>query len=97
MLDEENWWHTTTERNIETENWAAGAKIQKIPKENCILPFYRQSNIFRIDQKTFYRELGKEQVNMEKHLTKDKIEKIWEKDLGEWLNGSKGNRKDPKD
>ena len=34
---------------------------------------------------------------MEKHLTKDKIEKIREKYLGEWLNGSKGNRKDPKD
>ena len=41
---------------------------------------------------------------MEKHLTKDKIENIWEKYLGdrkktiiEMLNGSKGNRKDPKD
>ena len=26
-------------------------------------------------------ELGKEEVNMEKHLTKDKIENIWEKYL----------------
>ena len=53
-------------------------KAQRIIRCEKWTNFYRKSNIFKIDIKQFYTELGKNQVNVEKKPTLDEIENFWE-------------------
>ena len=65
--------------------------------------FYRQNKLFQTDAKTFYREIGKNQVMVNEIPPKDSIENFWKAIWGEkkacnmsanWIgNMEKGNQK----
>ena len=53
-------------RNYRQLRWESKIKQEIKFYEEQYLHFYRQSNIFKIDKKTFHRELRKERLNFEK-------------------------------
>ena len=52
-------------------------KAQRIRQYDKRSKFYRQNSTFKMENKKFYRELGKTQVNVEKPPSKEEVEKFW--------------------
>ena len=59
------------------------AKAQRMRRFEKRSKFFRQNKIFETDAKRFYREIGKNQVNVEKVPNKNDIEKFWSGIWGE--------------
>ena len=49
-------------------------KDQRIVRYRRRTKFNRQNSTFKFNKKTFYREQGSKQINVEKPLTRDEIE-----------------------
>ena len=80
-------------------------KVQRIRRYEKRTKFYRQINVFKINIKKIFKELGKNQVHVEKLPTQGKIDNIWEsiwqieKDYNEnseWLKREEKQEKDQK-
>ena len=57
-------------------------KAQRMRRYENRTKFYKQNSTFKTDKNKFYRELGKSQVNVEKHPSKEEVETFWTRILG---------------